>query len=153
LLVESFHGDLSFTPEYGRGRRQRVSAARQSAKMDDVRSLTARDYKQFLRGGRWFSGLPEAFQDRLVESGALRRVAAGQRLFARGEAPSGLYGVLDGAIRISGISEAGKEALLALLEPPSWFGEISVFDEQPRTHDAIADSESLLIEVPQAALH
>jgi CRP/FNR family transcriptional regulator, cyclic AMP receptor protein len=70
-------------------------------------------------------------------------------LFSRGDQPSGLFGLVDGAVRVSGMSESGKEALLTLLEPPGWFGEISVFDGQPRTHDAIADGESRVVQVPQ----
>ncbi|MCA1662677.1 MAG: DUF962 domain-containing protein, partial [Myxococcales bacterium] len=46
----------------------------------------------------------------------------------------------------------GREALLTLLEPPTWFGEISIFDGAPRTHDAIAECEALVLHVPRAAL-
>lgn len=115
-------------------------------------SRSARDYKKLLASGRWFAGLPPALQERLVEAAALRRLVAGERLFSRGDAPSGLYAVVDGAIRVRGLADGGREALLTLLEPPSWFGEIAVFDRQPRTHDAIADVESLVLHVPQPAL-
>jgi CRP-like cAMP-binding protein len=117
-----------------------------------VKARSARDYKELLRSGRWFAGLPEPLQDGLVDAGRLRTLQADERLFSRGEPPTGLFALLDGAIRISGTSESGREALLALLEPPAWFGEISVFDGQPRTHDAISDGESLVIQVPQAPL-
>jgi len=33
-----------------------------------------------------------------------------------------------------------------------WFGEISVLDGQPRTHDAIADEPTILLQVPEAPL-
>jgi CRP/FNR family transcriptional regulator, cyclic AMP receptor protein len=105
-----------------------------------------------LRTGRWFGGLPDDLQDRLLAAGLLETCAPGQRLFSRGDAPSGLYALLDGDIRVTGTSESGREALLTLLVPPTWFGEVSVFDGQPRTHDAIAEVESLLVRVPQPAL-
>jgi CRP/FNR family cyclic AMP-dependent transcriptional regulator len=117
-----------------------------------VKVRTARDYKEFLRSGRWFASLPEELQDALVDAGRLRTLGADEHLFARGEPPTGLFALLDGAIRVSGTSESGREALLALLEPPAWFGEISVFDGQPRTHDAISDGESRVVQVPQAPL-
>ena len=82
----------------------------------------------------------------------VRNLADGQRLFSRGDLPSGLYAVLSGAIRISGVSENGREALLILLEAPQWFGEIAVFDEQPRTHDAMAEGATRVLQVPQAAV-
>ena len=42
--------------------------------------------------------------------------------------------------------------MLTLIEAPSWFGEVSLFDGQPRTHDAFAEGASTLLLVPQAAL-
>jgi CRP/FNR family transcriptional regulator, cyclic AMP receptor protein len=117
-----------------------------------VKARSARDYKEFLRSGKWFAGLPEPLAEGLLDAGQLRALSADETLFARGDEPTGLYALLDGAVRVSGTSESGKEALLTLLEPPSWFGEISLFDGQPRTHDAIADGESRVILVPQAPL-
>ena len=82
----------------------------------------------------------------------VQRLDAGQRLFRRGDKPSGLYAVVEGAIRVGAVSETGKEALLTLVEPPYWFGEISLFDGLPRTHDACAVGPCRLLQVPQQAL-
>jgi CRP/FNR family transcriptional regulator, cyclic AMP receptor protein len=117
-----------------------------------VAGRSARNYRELLRSGRWFAALPDDLQERLVDSAGLRTIGARQRLFSRGDEPDGLYAVLDGGIRVSGSSESGREALLTLLEPPTWFGEISIFDGAPRTHDAIAESEALVLHVPRAAL-
>jgi CRP-like cAMP-binding protein len=117
-----------------------------------VRHRSALDYREWLRSGRWFGGLSEPFQDELLRAASLRSLAAGELLHARGDPSPGLYAVLDGAIRVGGISESGQEALLALLEPPSWFGEISTIDRQPCTHDLIAGTESLLLHVSQEAI-
>jgi CRP/FNR family cyclic AMP-dependent transcriptional regulator len=46
----------------------------------------------------------------------------------------------------------GKEALLAVLGPTAWLGEISLFDGLPRPNDATAVSRTLLLHVPEAAL-
>ncbi|HEU4536791.1 MAG TPA: Crp/Fnr family transcriptional regulator, partial [Polyangiaceae bacterium] len=91
-------------------------------------------------------------QDALVAAALPRRLAGGQRLFSRGDPPDGLYAVLDGAVRITATTEGGKEVLLTLIEAPTWFGEISVFDGRPRTHDAVADEDALVLHVPQGAL-
>ncbi len=117
-----------------------------------MKKRSPRDYRDLLRSGKWFAGLPEALQDRLLHLASLRQLAGGERLFSRGDAPCGLYAVLDGGIRVSGFSESGKEAVLTLLDPPTWFGEIAVFDQQPRTHDAVAEPASLIVHVPQVAL-
>ncbi|MCO6055986.1 Crp/Fnr family transcriptional regulator [Pseudomonas sp. MOB-449] len=109
-------------------------------------------HRDLLLTGQWFSQLPASLQDELLAMAHLRRLDPGQRLFRRGDPPCGLYAVLEGAIRVGSISENGKEALLVLVEPPHWFGEISLFDGQPRTHDAFAEGQVSLLNVPQAPL-
>lgn len=111
-----------------------------------------RTYLPRLLDGLWFHQLPEALREALLDAAVLRRLESGQRLFSRGDKPCGLYAVLEGAIRIGAVGSSGKEALLTLIEPPSWFGEISLFDGQPRTHDAYAEGATLLLNVPQPAL-
>jgi CRP/FNR family transcriptional regulator, cyclic AMP receptor protein len=113
---------------------------------------TQRRYLEGLRTGRWFAGLPEPFQRGLLDAAVLRTLVVGERLFSRGDPPDGLYATLDGSIRVTGVTDAGKEVLLALAEPPGWFGEIAVFDNAPRTHDAIAHTAATVLRVPKPAL-
>lgn len=112
----------------------------------------ASSYEALLKAGRWFGGLPDALSRSLLDAAVVRRLGKSELLFARGDAPSGLYAVVEGTIRASTLGPSGKEILLAMLAPPMWFGEISVLDGQPRTHDAIADEEATLVHVGAAAL-
>ncbi|MVW74036.1 Crp/Fnr family transcriptional regulator [Pseudomonas xionganensis] len=105
-----------------------------------------------LLAGHWYASLPAELQQALLGMARVQRLSAGQRLFSRGDKPSGLYAVVDGAMRIGAVSSSGKEALLTLVEPPYWFGEISLFDGQPRTHDAFAEGPCTLLLVPQVSL-
>lgn len=114
--------------------------------------IELKHHRDLLLTGEWFSQLPAALQAELLAMAQLRRLAPGQRLFHRGDPPCGLYAVLEGAVRIGSISESGKELLLVLVEPPHWFGEISLFDGQPRTHDAFAEGQVTLLNLPQAPL-
>jgi CRP/FNR family transcriptional regulator, cyclic AMP receptor protein len=100
----------------------------------------------------WFHSAPAALQTQLIDGGRVERLAAGERLFTRGDADDGLYCVLSGLMRIGAASVSGKEALLAVIEPVNWFGEIALFDDRPRTHDAYAERETELFHVPRAAL-
>ncbi|PWY51220.1 Crp/Fnr family transcriptional regulator [Pseudomonas sp. RW409] len=109
-------------------------------------------WRERLMSGQWFSRLPVELQNSLLANARLRPLAPGQRLFQRGDPPCGLYAVLEGTVRIGAVSEEGKEALLSLVEAPHWFGEICLFDGQPRTHDAYAVGSCSLLNVPQAAL-
>ena len=102
--------------------------------------------------GGWFASIPQALREALLTNAEIRTIAAGQRLFARGDAPDGIYCVLTGVVRVTGITENGQEAILAMLESPQWFGEIALFDNEPRTHDAWAESDAKLLRVSQRAL-
>ena len=116
---------------------------------------TIAPYLSTLRAGRWFAQLPEAFSDALLDMAKLRQLQAGDALFLRGGPPCGLYALVRGSIRVSGLVDAHqdtREALLILLTPPTWFAEISVFDGSPRTHDAHAAEPSTLLQVPHEAL-
>ncbi|MBF5042372.1 Crp/Fnr family transcriptional regulator [Aggregicoccus sp. 17bor-14] len=117
--------------------------------MNDERPHASR---ALLLTGRWFGALPEPLREALLSLARVRTLRAGERLFSRGDPPCGLYCVLEGSIRASGVSESGREALLTLVEPPAWFGEISLFDGQPRTHDAVAEGATRVLQVPQAEL-
>ena len=112
-------------------------------------------YLPILASGRWFAHLPADFAQPLIDMAHLRQLQAGEVLFLRGDAPCGLYAVVRGAISISGTGGRANEAraaLLTRLEPPNWFGEISVFDGSARTHDAHAAEASTLLQVPHERL-
>ncbi|MEY4765142.1 MAG: hypothetical protein RI907_1815 [Pseudomonadota bacterium] len=103
-----------------------------------------------LRSDPWFGQVSRPLEEALLSRATVRRLQPGEHLFMRGDAPDGLYALLEGNVRISGVTEAGKEAILALVEPPAWFGEIALFDNLPRTHNALADGPVRLLHVPQA---
>lgn len=84
-----------------------------------MKRLRPRDYRELLRTGRWFAGLPDELQASLLDAAVLCTAGAGERVLGRGAEPSGLYAVLDGAIQVSGQSEAGREVLHMVVEPPS----------------------------------
>ena len=105
-----------------------------------------------LARGHWFSHLPPDLQHSLLGAARLRVLTAGQYLFKRGDPPCGVYAVLEGTVRISAVSAQGKEAVLSLVETPYWFGEICLFDNLPRTHDALATGACRLLQVPQSAM-
>lgn len=114
--------------------------------------MDAEKWHARLASGHWFSHLPVDLQRSLLAAARLRSLTAGQSLFKRGDPPCGLYAVLDGAVRISAVNAQGKEAVLSLVETPYWFGEICLFDNLPRTHDALATGPCTLLQVPQASM-
>jgi CRP/FNR family cyclic AMP-dependent transcriptional regulator len=99
----------------------------------------------------WLFALPPAVEAAFLPLATARRYHDGELIHGRGDRPDGLYHVVRGKIRISGVSAGGRELLLTMLEPGSWFGEISLIDGLPRTHDAhaVGDTE-LRVVSPQA---
>jgi CRP/FNR family transcriptional regulator/CRP/FNR family cyclic AMP-dependent transcriptional regulator len=94
-----------------------------------------------------FAELPP---DRLRELAQMcrRRVyQRGETIFHKGDPGTGLYVLTEGQVKIVLPSEAGEEALLAVLEPGDFFGELALFDGQPRsaTVVAVTRAETLLL--------
>lgn len=96
----------------------------------------------------WFAALTQAQQQQLLAGAKMIQLSQGNRLFARGDSFDGIYVVLSGAVLISGLHACGKEALLTIVSCADWFGEIALFDQQSRTHDAIASSATTLLHLP-----
>jgi CRP-like cAMP-binding protein len=117
-----------------------------------VSKRAPKDCRELLRAGRWFRALPVDLQDRLLAGAKLHAFAADERIFSRGDPPTGLFAVIDGGVRVSSTTDEGKVALLTVVESPAWFGEIAVFDGLERTHDATAEGDTTVLQIPQAAL-
>ena len=117
--------------------------------------MQAENIRTILSRGRWFSNLPVDLQNALLAQGVIKQLQAGQRLFSRGDSADGIYGILRGTLQVVGANKHGaedKHVLLTLIEPPDWFGEICMFDRQPRTHDAIANEPVTLLHLRQNLL-
>jgi CRP-like cAMP-binding protein len=109
-------------------------------------------YRSQLETTPWFRGLPVELRDYLVSHATLITLEKGQFLYRRGDRSYGLYAVLGGALAIGTVGVDGKDALLAVLGPTAWVGEISLFDGLPRPNDVTAVSRTLLLHVPEPAL-
>ena len=100
----------------------------------------------------WFGSFSDAQQQQLLQQSRRRVLSAGQPLFSRGAPFCGIYVVLQGQLLISGLHQSGQQALLTLLTPGQWLGEIAWFDQMPRTHDVQALTDSQLLQFPKTAL-
>lgn len=113
------------------------------------------DLWAIVQAGRWFRGLPPELAAHMQHMAQPRLLSPGEWLFRRGDAPCGIYAVARGSLSISGtaaLQENTRTALLTLIEAPSWLGEIALFDGEPRTHDACANTACALLQIPIAPL-
>ena len=112
-------------------------------------------HRAALEGNPWFMSMPRAQREALLGAAELHHVRRGAMVFRQGDpihaAGGGFYGLVAGTIKISSLRQDGREAILAVLEPGNWFGEITLIDGSPRTHDATALEALDLLMVPPEA--
>ncbi|MFS2158227.1 Crp/Fnr family transcriptional regulator [Pseudomonas sp. Pseusp122] len=109
-------------------------------------------WRSRLLNDRWFGALPAGLQDALLAAARQRRFTPGKLLFARGDAPCGLYILLEGSVRVGAADEQYPPGHFDEVALPYWFGEVSLFDGLPRTQDLYSSGQSILLQVPQATL-
>jgi CRP-like cAMP-binding protein len=73
------------------------------------------------------------------------KLSKGQTLFKEGDSGDRLYVVVSGKIKLGTASGDGRENLLAILGPGEMFGELSLFDPEPRTSTATAVTDVRLV--------
>jgi CRP-like cAMP-binding protein len=71
-------------------------------------------------------------------------------LAARGDPPEQWIACAKGAVRVSSTSVSGKQITLTYVEPGIWFGDVSIFDGDRRTHDCYAHGDTTTLNVAKA---
>lgn len=94
-----------------------------------------------------FAAMNEAEVAELLAHARLQAIPARQMIFQAGEPGDSLYVLLDGKVKISLISQDGKEAILSLMAAGEVFGEMSLLDGLPRsaTVTALEDCRLMVI--------
>jgi len=101
--------------------------------------------RETLAQNPWFSGLPANCQQALISVARIKQFSVHSVIHCKGQPPNGLFFINKGKIRISNFTPDGKEVVLTWLTAGEWFGEISSFDNLPRTHSATVDEAAELI--------
>jgi CRP/FNR family cyclic AMP-dependent transcriptional regulator len=94
-----------------------------------------------------FAGLAPPHLRRIAEIGVEEEHEAGDTVFAEGQPGDKLYLILDGAVRISRMVPGMGEEALAILRAGDSFGEMSLFDESPRSANSICHERCRLFVV------
>ncbi len=93
----------------------------------------------------WLADMPDEIVAEAIACASIKSVEDGALLHARGDACDGFYTIAHGAVRFSRTTADGHATTIAVMEAPNWFGEISVFDGMPRTHDGHALGATTLL--------
>jgi Cyclic nucleotide-binding domain len=93
--------------------------------------------------GKWSAGEIDA----LISYSRVERYRAGREIFAKGSPGQSLMAVLRGSVKISSLSESGREIVFTIFNAGEIFGEIAILDGEERSADATAltDCELLVL--------
>jgi CRP-like cAMP-binding protein len=87
---------------------------------------------------RFVDALGQGHVDALRALGRTRSFPAGDALFNEREPGDAVFLLTSGRVKLSCVTEAGREALLGIREPGDLIGEMSAIDGAPRSATAVA---------------
>lgn len=99
----------------------------------------------------WLKGLPDPIVQSAADAAEVLQSQDGHCLFNRGDKPVSFYGVITGAVRFIRVNDAGREMILDVAAPGSFFGEISILGDKTRGYDALCLGGTRLIAIPAEA--
>jgi CRP/FNR family cyclic AMP-dependent transcriptional regulator len=99
-----------------------------------------------------FAAISTGSLKRIVALGHEETFAYGATLFVEGDVGDKFYVIVEGAVRISRIVPGMGEEALAILKGGSYFGEMSLVDEAPRSAHAIVHEKCRLFVIAKKDL-
>ena len=105
----------------------------------------------FLKQTGLFKELTDEELLEIILIGHVKTIKAGAVIFEEGAPGDCLFLIISGSVRISKI-QSGTEEALAVLEPRSFFGEMTLFDRGPRSAHAIAHDDAELFVIAREDL-
>lgn len=114
--------------------------------------MNHKDDDLIIRKAPLFSALDDQAALELRQSMVALKLNKGQVLFKEGQEGDRLYVVVHGKIKLGTTSGDGRENLLSILGPGEMFGELSLFDPEPRTSTATAVTDARLVSLAHEAV-
>ncbi len=101
----------------------------------------------------WWPALDATQHARIRSDARIRVLAADAVICHQGKPADAWIGVADGLVKLCATDSTGRSATLAGVPSGGWFGEGSLFKDEPRRYQAIALRESRIAYVPRATFH
>ena len=95
---------------------------------------------------------PDAFLEKVGTGKTSLTLAKHQAIFSQGDEADSVFFIQAGKVKLSIVSQQGKEAVLALLEPGAFFGESCLAGQVVRMATATTEEESVLVRIEKAAM-
>jgi len=106
--------------------------------------------RRLLDATRLFVAFPEAARNHLRDQMEIREYARGDVLFRQDDPATEMYIVLEGRVAIAIQAGDGRESVVAVLEKGGLFGDLSLFDDVPRSAEGRALIDSVVAALPYA---
>lgn len=110
------------------------------------------DPAPLLRSISLFEGLAGEDLSALGAAMQRRSFPAGSMVFAQGDAGHSMYIVDSGDVNIHLPGDASRRISLKDIARGEYFGELSLFDDKPRSASALATTDTVLLELQRATL-
>jgi CRP-like cAMP-binding protein len=95
---------------------------------------------------------PKSFLHGVGEGRTIDNYRKDQIVFAQGDRADAVFFVLKGKVKVTVVSQQGKEAVIAILGPNEFFGEACLAGQTARISSATAMMESVIMRLEKAPL-
>ena len=97
-----------------------------------------------LRRVKLLAGLSDEKLDAIARQCRWRRFQAEEQIISRDAADSDVYLIIDGRVRVTTFSAAGREVVFGDMPAGQWFGDFAAIDGQARSADVVAMEATLV---------
>lgn len=111
------------------------------------------NHADFLGRTRMLKALPSTVLAVLADCVREKSYAGGQTIFQRGDRGDDILFVKQGRVRLSVLSADGREFSFAHAAAGEEFGEIAALDGRPRSANAVALIDTVILHLPAASLY
>lgn len=100
----------------------------------------------------WLAEEQPAFRDRILAMGRVIRVGRGQSLYATGDSPDAMFGVIQGQVDVSLPVAPEEEVLIHRGGPGFWVGDSALLAQVGRAMSVTAATECEVLRLPGPAI-
>jgi CRP/FNR family cyclic AMP-dependent transcriptional regulator len=95
---------------------------------------------------------PKSFLAKVGEGRSIERYRKDQIVFSQGDPADAVFYIQKGKVKVTVVSEQGKEAVVAILGPDEFFGEACLAGQMQRIATSATMTESVIVRLEKAAL-
>src|SRR5437868_7096482 len=95
---------------------------------------------------------PKTFLTKVGSGKTIFESDKNQIIFSQGDTADAVFYVQDGKVKLTVVSQQGKEAVVAILEPASFFGEACLAGETLRMATATSLEEATILRIKKQAM-